>query len=147
MAGADDGWFRWNRLLYWGALVIAIAAVVVSTGYGDYVTAVTVPAYIYVFGFLGALVYVFTSLAKEFGDEVYVYKVLSKAAAALPLAAGVYLLAFAFPGASEVGGNGTVSVQRFAAGLAFIAGVFVSMTLKALGSLAERLLGVQGDGG
>lgn len=113
------------------------------------------PAVVYLYGFLGATVYAFTSFAKQFGEDGrYRLKILSRTVAVLPLAAGVYLLAFAFPEVSgdlsalnvtvENGGNVTDD-DRLVAGLVFLAGIYVSATLKALGGLAERLLGVQRD--
>jgi len=111
-----------------------------------------VPPAIYLFGFLGATVYVFTSFAQQFeDDDQYRLKILSRTVAVLPLAAGVYLLALAFPGidgdltvlaADTSGSNGATQTDRLVAGVAFLAGIYVSTTLKALGGLAERLLGV-----
>ncbi|MFB6269836.1 MAG: hypothetical protein ABEH83_07820 [Halobacterium sp.] len=150
------GWYdtRWGRLFYWGILVatlVGVAASALVTGLKMQVA----PA-VYLFGFLGATVYVFTSFAKEFGRAGrYRLKILSRTVAVLPLAAGVYLLAMAFPGVEgdldALAGAGSVSdADRLVAGLVFLAGIYVSATLKALGGLAERLLGVgsprQNDG-
>ena len=112
---------------------------------------IRVPPVVYLFGFLGATVYVFTSFAKRFGEaDRYRLKVLSRTVAVLPLAAGVYLLAFAFPGVSgelsvldpSTGETTVSSSDRVVAGLVFLAGIYVSAALRALGGLAERLLGI-----
>lgn len=143
------GWYdtRWGRLFYWGILVatlVGVVAVAVVTGFR-----MRVPPVVFLFGFLGATVYVFTSFANRF-DEAgrYRLKMLSRTVAVLPLAAGVYLLALAFPGISGDltaldAASGSVSeTDRLVAGLVFLAGIYVSATLRALGGLAERLLGL-----
>lgn len=145
------GWYdsKWGRLFYWGILVGTFAAVVASAFASG--LNVRVPAAIYLFGFLGATVYVFTSFAKQFGEAGrYRLKILSRTVAVLPLAAGVYLLALAFPGiegdltvlAASTGKQSATQTDRLVAGLVFLAGIYVSTTLKALGGLAERLLGI-----
>jgi len=91
---------------------------------------------------------------------LYRFKVLCRTVAVLPLAAGVYVLAFAFPGVSgelsALSANVTTNdssvngADRLVAGLVFLAGIYVSATLQALGSLADRLLGTDdatGTGG
>lgn len=147
------GWYdtRWGRGLYWGVLLATLLGVAASV----WVVNFRLPPVVYLYGFLGATVYAFTSFAKQFGkDGRYRLKILSRTVAVLPLAAGVYLLAFAFPEVSgdlsalnvTVEGNGNVTDDdRLVAGLVFLAGIYVSATLKALGGLAERLLGVQRD--
>ena len=146
------GWYgtRWGRLFCWGILAATLVGVVLSMAATD--LSMRVPPAIYLFGFLGATVYVFTSFAQQFDDnDQYRLKILSRTVAVLPLAAGVYLLALAFPGidgdltvlaADTSGSNGTTQTDRLVAGVAFLAGIYVSTTLKALGGLAERLLGV-----
>jgi hypothetical protein len=136
---------RYGMWSYWGAVCLTLLVVGISVSIPD----VTVPSFVYVFGFLGAMVYVFTSFAKRFDhDDRYVLKVLSRTVAVLPLAAGVYLLAGAFPvtetqgAATGSGGEGVPAGSRLVAGLVFLAGIYVSITLQALGELAERLLGV-----
>jgi len=124
--------------LFWLATALTVGAVAASVGTGVK-DANAVPPAVYVFGFLGAMVYAFTSLAEEFDGEHYGYKLLSRSVAALPLAAGVYLLSFGFDATSS---GSSPEVGQVTAGLTFLAGLFVSMTLKSLGSLAERLLGV-----
>ncbi|MXR20373.1 hypothetical protein [Halobacterium bonnevillei] len=150
--GGGTGWYgtRWGRLFYWGILVATLVGVALSMEATN--LSMRVPPAIYLFGFLGATVYVFTSFAQQFeDDDQYRLKILSRTVAVLPLAAGVYLLALAFPGidgdltvlaADTSGSNGATQTDRLVAGVAFLAGIYVSTTLKALGGLAERLLGV-----
>jgi hypothetical protein len=144
---------KWGRRFYWGILVGTVLAVVASA----FVSGLQfrVPAAVYLFGFLGATVYVFTSFAKQFGAAGrYRLKILSRTVAVLPLAAGVYLLALAFPGiegdlsvlAASTGNQSATQTDRLVAGLVFLAGIYVNTTLKALGRLAERLLGVGPSG-
>jgi hypothetical protein len=143
---------RVGRLLYWGLLVATLIAVALSST-AALGTDPAIPAGVYLFGFLGATVYAFTSFAKRFEEDGrYRLKVLSRTVAALPLAAGVYLLAFAFTGfggagAADGAANGTqVAGDRVVAGVVFLAGLYVSTALQALGGVADRLLGVdRGD--
>lgn len=98
-----------------------------------------VPPAIYLYGFLGAMAYAFTSIIAKFVRGLTgVVRVGLRVVAALPLVAGVFLLA----GALGI----EASDGRLIAGLAFLVGLYVSLTLKALGGLAERLLGVTSDG-
>lgn len=151
MARAD--WYdtRWGRWFYWGIL----GATLVGVGASVTVTEMKIPVVIYLFGFLGASVYAFTSFAKRFDEaDRYGLKILSRTVAVLPLATGVYLLAFAFPGVSGdlnalnvSTGTATTTTDRTVAGLVFLAGIYVSATLRALGGLAERLLGLSPEEG
>ncbi|MES3161852.1 MAG: hypothetical protein PPP55_09840 [Halorubrum sp.] len=154
---------RAGRTLYWGLIVATLLAVGVSTaGFPAFLEAIlpvslpdvetTIPPYVYLFGFLGATVYAFTTFARRFDEHGrYRLKVFSRTVAAFPLVAGVYLLAFAFLGfGTEAGGdpaNGvdTVARERVIAGLVFLAGLYVSTTLLALETVANRLLGVDRD--
>ncbi len=146
MTRAD--WYdtRWGRWFYWGILGATIVGVAASVT----VTEMRIPVVVYLFGFLGASVYAFTSFAKRFDEDGrYRLKILSRTVAVLPLATGVYLLAYAFPGVSgELNalnvstGTTTTTTDRTVAGLVFLAGIYVSATLRALGGLAERLLGL-----
>lgn len=149
--GGSTGWYgtRWGRRFYWGILVATLVGVALSTV--GTALSMRIPPAIFLFGFLGATVYVFTSFAQQFDEnDQYRLKILSRTVAVLPLAAGVYLLALAFPGidgeltvlAADASGDGATQTDRLVAGLAFLAGIYVSTTLKALGGLAERLLGV-----
>jgi hypothetical protein len=104
----------------------------ISTATGQ--SAATPPA-IYLYAFLGAMAYAFTSIIAKFErGTTGVLRVGLRALAALPLAAGVFLLA------------GTLGVSaadgRVLAGVAFLVGLYVSVALKSLGGLAERLLGL-----
>jgi len=144
---------RVGRLFYWGLLVATLIGVALSsTTVLD--TEPVIPAGVYLFGFLGATVYAFTSFANRFDEDGrYRLKVFSRTVAALPLAAGVYLLAFAFTGfdgagAADGAANGTQGAagDRVVAGVVFLAGLYVSTALQALGGVADRLLGVdRGD--
>ena len=153
---------RAGRVLYWGLIVATLLAVVVSTtGFPAFLDAIvpvslpdvetTIPPYVYLFGFLGATVYAFTTFARRFDEHGrYRLKVFSRTVAALPLVAGVYLLAFAFLGfgtESAAPGDPTDAVarERVIGGLVFLAGLYVSTTLLALEAVANRLLGVDRD--
>lgn len=154
---AETDWYdtRWGWGLYWGAVVATLVGVAVSA-FTDVVD-LRIPPVVYLFGFLGATVYVFTSFAKQFDrDDRYRLKILSRTVAVLPLAAGVYLLVVAFPvapgtlsalNATEPSSETVTTGDRLVAGLVFLAGIYVSTTLQALGGLAERLLGVDGESG
>lgn len=159
-SGDRANWYdsRRGRLFYWGTLVATLLGVLLSVVAAG--IEMRIPVAVYLFGFLGATVYVFTSFAKRFDDAGrYRLKMLSRTVAVLPLAAGVYLLALAFPGvsgeptvlSSPTAGDATVtSTDRLVAGLVFLAGIYVSATLRALGGLADRLFGLSprrpGDG-
>lgn len=150
---AQTDWYdsRWGRVFYWvvfGLTLLGVAASVTVTG-------MQIPWVVYLFGFLGATVYAFTTFAKQFDRAGrYRLKIISRTVAVLPLAAGVYLLAFAFPGvtgnlsalnATAPEGSTVNSADRIVAGIVFLAGIYVSATLQALGGLAERLLGVDSE--
>lgn len=117
---------------------------------------IRIPRVIYLFGFLGAMVYVFTSFSYWFAErDMYIPKLLSRTIAVFPLVAGVYMIAFAFPGVSgdlsalevtTAEETEVTSADRLVAGLVFLVGIFVSTTLRALGGIAERLLGVSRSG-
>lgn len=150
----------WGRRLYWGLVAATLLAVVISTvGFPTVLEMfplnewldieMHIPSAVYLFGFLGATVYAFTSFAKRFEkDNRYHLKIFSRTVAVFPLAAGVYLLAFAFTGQPEGVLSGTAqgsdadSTDRIIAGLVFLTGLYVSTALQALSTLAERLLGV-----
>lgn len=147
----ETGWYdtRWGRRLYWSVLLATLVGVVASVRLVDF----RLPPVVYLYGFLGATVYAFTSFAKQFGEDGrYRLKILSRTVAVLPLAAGVYLLAFAFPEVSgdlsalnvtTAGDESVTAGDRLVAGLVFLTGIYVSASLKALGGLAERLFGVE----
>lgn len=134
-SSAENG--GWNiRPYVFGAFAILTAAAV---GASMLFLSEPIPPRVYLFGFLGATVYVFTSLTEHFDEtDQYALKLACRVLAVFPLSAGVYLLAFAFPGAD----GGVPAGERLRNGLVFLAGAYVSLTLKALGGLAKRMLGV-----
>ncbi|ESS09996.1 MAG: hypothetical protein A07HN63_00207 [uncultured archaeon A07HN63] len=146
MVSDTDDWYdrRWGRIFYWAVLSATLLGVgLVATGTG---INARIPPGIYLFGFLGASVYAFTSFAKRFGQAGrYRLKILSRTVAVLPLVTGVYLLAFTFPEISgdlnHFAGDGMTGADRLVGGLVFVAGIYVSATLRALGGFAERVLG------
>jgi uncharacterized membrane protein YgcG len=139
MASDDGGDTDVRRLVFAAFAVLTVVGVVLSVVLVDDASAI--PPRIYVFGFLGATVYVFTSLAEKFDEEDrYALEIASKGIAAFPLAAGVYLLAFAFPATN--GDAASQPADRIISGLVFLSGAYVSLTLRALGGLAKRMLGV-----
>lgn len=138
MATADANERGTRKLVLVAFAVLTVAGVALSTFAIDR----KIPPRIYLFGFLGSMVYVFTSLAEKFDEEDrYTLEISSKGIAAFPLAAGVYLLAFAFP-VTDGSASGQ-SAERIISGLVFLSGAYVSLTLRGLGSLARRMLGVR----
>jgi len=92
-----------------------------------------VPAVVYVYAFLGAGAYAMTSLAFNPKESIVeTYRLTYRMVGALPLGAGVYVLATQL-GVSEV----TAPV----AGVAFLSGLYVRLALRRLGNLAEKLYG------
>ena len=157
---ARTEWYdtRAGKTFYWGLFGATLIGVVASIA----VTGIRVPSEIYVFGFLGASVYAFTSFAKRFDEDGrYRLKILSRTVAVFPLVTGVYLLVFAFPGfegeLSALNATGEITMNttagttrvtqtaRLVAGAVFLTGIYVSTTLQALGGLADRLLGAEQD--
>lgn len=150
---SEPPWYRTNRgiavvVLY---AVLTLLAITLSTeprlpmgdSYLDVSDAngpsTAIPPAIYLYGFLGAMAYAFTSVVGKFErGPTGVARVGLRVLAALPLAAGVFLLAGALGIEAPDG--------RLLAGMAFLVGLYVSLTLKALGGLAERLLGVRSGG-
>ena len=124
-------------------LALAVGGVesVVDVSVSGESDALTVPPYVYLYAGLGALGYVFTKLMVQF-DEYTEWQNLEqlvgmamRVPAAWILATGIYLL---FGG---VGGTDGATGARFTAGVAFLVGLYVNVALKALGSLADRILG------
>lgn len=147
--GATDDWYdtRRGRIFYWTLLLATLLAVVISAGQID--IAIQIPASVYLFGFLGAAVYAFANFAKQFERAGrYRLKILSRTVAVLPLSAGVFLLAGVFvdssAAAATLGGTELDSTDRLVGGLVFVAGIYVSTTLKALDAFAKRTLGYPG---
>lgn len=139
-------WYRSRRGIGVVTLygVLTVAAVAASTGWlvgpsffpaaDSTVQTGQVPAYVYLYAFLGAMAYAFTSVVAKFERRtVGVLKVGLRAIAALPLAAGVFMLSNAL-GIDATSG-------QFVAGAAFLVGLYVNLTLRALGGLADRLYG------
>lgn len=107
------------------------SSVLVPLG-SDWTSAVTVDPFVYLFGVLGALGYVFTALVREFdrsAEDLVRYNV--RLLAALPLAAGVFLL-------SELLLANDPS-DEVLAGAAFVTGLYVNLVYERLGALADRL--------
>ncbi len=145
-----DDWYdrRWGRIFYWTVLAATLLAVVISAS--SVGIAMRIPATVYLFGFLGAAVYTCANFAKQFERAGrYRLKILSRTVAVLPLSAGVFLLAGVFvdpPGsAATLGESGLRSTERLVGGLVFVAGIYVSTTLKALDAFAKRTLGYPGS--
>lgn len=121
-------------------LVFTLVGVLVSLGVWDVVRLVSpsgpgivVPDYVYLYGFMGAMAYVFTSLLTEFDKSTgELLQVGLRIPAALLLAAGLYLLS------GFLVGDGS---DRVLAGMSFLVGLYVKLALEALGGLAKRLYG------
>lgn len=134
-------WYRTRRgpPVVLGYAVVTLVVLSLSTGWLLDGTAGAslhepIPLDVYLYGFLGGMTYAFTSLIARFERGFTgVVKVGLRALAALPLAAGVYLLAG--PLGLPTGDAAVV------AGLSFLVGLYVNLTLKALGGLADRLYG------
>lgn len=162
--GTDDGERPWYAsaggtalLVLDSALLVAVAAGTTTlvagwlAGLGGvtWPAAAQVPVYVYGYGLLGALGYVFTTVVRgpeRSASDLAGYNL--RVFAALPLAGGVYLFA------DQLLGGATP--VRLVAGLAFVAGLFVNLTYERVGALADRLLPAEpelpeapvgGDGG
>jgi hypothetical protein len=152
-AGEEPGtpWYRSSSavvLLGVDVLVLAAAAagttLLVSDAAPGWLSSghdfsVPVPWEVYAFSVLGAFGYVFTAFVVDFDrTPADVLEYQFHVVAAIPLGAGVYLLAALLLG---TGTDGTVAVNdRLVAGLAFIAGLYVKLTYRRIGAAAERLL-------
>ena len=144
-----DHWYdtRWGRTFYWTVLAATLLAVGISAS--SVGIAMRIPAGVYLFGFLGAAVYACAHFAKQFERAGrYRLKILSRTVAVLPLSAGVFLLAGIFVdsagSAATLSGTALDSTERLVGGLVFVAGIYVSTTLKALDGFAKRTLGYPG---
>lgn len=100
-----------------------------------------IPWYVYVFSLLGALGFIFTTLFDDFDrDTGKLLEYNFGLPAALPLGAGVYLLAgVMFENPDELG--------AILVGTVFLSGLYVKITYKRFGALAERLLPASNDDG
>lgn len=139
---------NWSLIVLFTALSIvgiALSTGVFSLGVVDATTGsagdVGVPGYVYLYATLGALGYIFTKLMShlESFDEATEVDRLVELALRIPVAwvlgAGTYLLSTALLPDSAP------TTARFTAGFAFLVGLYVNVTMKSLGSLADRLLG------
>ncbi len=109
-----------------------IASLILAEFGVDWESGVTVDPFVYLFGALGALGYVFTALVRDFERSTgALIKYNVRVLAALPLAAGVYLLAELL--------FGDVPSDEVLAGVAFVAGLYVNQVYERLGALADRL--------
>lgn len=156
-AGPEWSWLNGAVILLFALLTLlgmALAsgwldAAVAITGPGEEDT-MTIPIYVHLYAGLGALGYIFTKLMVEF--EAYAqWRQLNnlvemglRIPAAWILATGLYLFVGDLGQTSGTGG------ATFAAGVSFLVGLYVNVSLKALGSLADRILGrtprTTGDG-
>ena len=139
---------RQNWVLIVSFSVLAVIGVVLSTGLLDlgvvepgHGASVAVPMYVYLYSSFGALGYIFTKLMAHLDsyDDTSEIDRLVELALRIPvswvLGAGTYLLStFLFQGSPP-------NEPRFIAGVAFLVGLYVNVTMKSLGSLADRLLG------
>lgn len=143
-------WARDNRSVIVLFLLLSIVGIALSTGLLDLglvdlqsqsADDVRVPGYVYLYASMGALGYIFTRLMShlESYDQRTEFDRLVELGMRIPVAwvlgAGTYLLASVLlpPSAPSTG--------RFTAGIAFLVGLYVNVTMKSLGSLADRLLG------
>lgn len=139
---------NWSLILLF--TVLSIVGIALSTGLlnlgivdteqtatGD----VAVPMYVYLYASLGALGYIFTKLMShlEKYDDATELNRLIKLTLRIPVAwilgSGTYLLANVMLPASAP------NTAQFTAGIAFLVGLYVNVTMRSLGSLADRLLG------
>jgi len=99
-----------------------------------------VPANVYLYALLGGMAYAFASVVANFErGAAGVLRVGVRSLAALPLAAWVFLLADAL--------GVDASGDQVVAGVAFLVGLYVNLTLRALVGLADRLFGRTSEGG
>ena len=152
-ASIEDGveWSLLNWIVIGVFAGLTLVGIVLSTGVLGWAVAiptdgsdpnpVTIPVYVYLYAGFGALGYIFTKLMHkldrytEWNQWEHVVEMAMRIPAACILAAGVYLLLGNFGSVEGVDG------ARFAAGVAFLVGLYVNVALKALGSLADRILG------
>jgi hypothetical protein len=144
-------WSRWNWSIISLFAVLTLVGVALAVGAIDSVVAplgdrsesdpVVVPLYVFLYAGFGALGYVITKLMNqineydEWSEVEHLVAMGLRIPAAWILAAGIFLFIGEFGGAGETTGN------RFTAGVAFLVGLYVNVALKALGSLADRILG------
>ncbi len=140
-SGTGYQWSTENGRFIAVFVVLAVAAVILSMGYGPLPPVdPPIPPAVYLYSTMGALGYAFTKLITKMGDlkrwatADQLLSMALRVPAAWVLAAGVFLL-------SGVLISGDVPVDgRFVAGLSFLVGLYVNVAFKALGALADRLL-------
>jgi len=144
-------WSRFNWYIIGTFVVLTLVGVGLSVGALESVVTIpeegsasgllVIPLYVYLYAGFGALGYIFTKLIvqidqyDEWSERKHLVKMAMRIPAAWILAAGVYLFL------GEVGQTGSTTGARFAAGVAFLTGLYVNVAHKALGSLADRILG------
>jgi hypothetical protein len=144
-------WSRWNWSIILLFAVLTLVGVALAVGVIDSVVAipeepsesdlVVVPLYVFLYAGFGALGYVITKLMNqinqydEWSEIEHLVAMGLRIPAAWILAAGIFLFIGEFGVAGETTGD------RFTAGVAFLVGLYVNVALKALGSLADRILG------
>ena len=115
-------------------------AVAIPTGERD-PGLVTVPLYVYLYAAFGALGYIFTKLMVDldqytsWGEREHLVAMAMRVPAAWILATGIFLFL------GDLGQTSGTDGARFTAGVAFLVGLYVNVAMKALGSLADRILG------
>ncbi|WP_136689877.1 hypothetical protein [Halorhabdus amylolytica] len=149
-AESEVDWSLLNWIVIGVFGLLTAVGIALSTGLLEWVVAVpdgsetnpvTVPVYVYLYAALGTFGYVFTRLMHkldqytEWNRWEHLVEMAMRIPAACILAAGVYFFLGYFGDVEGVEG------ARFAAGVSFIVGLYVNVALKALGSLADRILG------
>jgi hypothetical protein len=143
MDQSQDKWWTQKGGIALLALYLAftVIGIGISVGFKMPLTAirmalpeeVSVPSYVYLYGFLGALAYIFTSLLTEFEKSLRDFAIIGlRIPAALLLVAAVYLLITFFVGEPT---------KPIIAGLSFLIGLYVKLALQGLGGIASRLMG------
>lgn len=148
----EKNWSPINWLVIIFFSILTLVGIILSVGLFESVVAitqenknsnlVTVPLYIYLYSGFGALGYIFTKLMTnldqydEWGELEELVEMSMRIPAAWILATGIYLFL------GEYGQMmGSTTGEYFTAGTAFLVGLYINITLKGLGSLADRILG------
>jgi len=141
---------RWSAV-NWAIIAVltllTLLSLALSTGYVGPVVEIsnadsaTIPLYVYLYSGFGALGYVFTKLMAEL-DQYAKWRNLERLVemamripAAWILSTGIYLFA------GTLGGTSGTPDARLTAGAVFLVGLYVNVALKALGGMADRVLG------
>ncbi|MEF8859972.1 MAG: hypothetical protein V5A38_13780 [Halolamina sp.] len=144
---AQTGWSIHNWEVVAVFIIGTLVGIVITTdAFG--LLEVTVPPFVLFYSGLGALGYIFTKLMVQFdnyadwGQREELVGMAMRIPAAWILAIGVYLF---------LGQSGQPGAQSgtLAAGVSFLVGLYVNVAHKALGSLADRVIGQarRGDDG